>query len=705
MGERRKTEKFFRWWGMGKFFLPLCMIIVVAAMISGCTKMPTPQEMEAQREENARSDVELIKPAMEYGNFGEQPLTLEDAILYALENNLELRVAKLNEEITDKETLVEKLRMLPSLRADASWRRRDVLRKSDVYNWQIDQDQEDFTVSELKENSFANLVLTWNVLDTLMQYIRAGASEMREEVLRQQRTRQAQQLALDVTRAYWNAAAVEDALDYVHVVEDNLKRVKRNMERSVAGGAMDRMAAADAEMRLKELELTIRQLQANLSRERLELARLMGLNQNVQFTLARPPLKPVIAKLPHTKELDIDTLEEYALLHRPELFASDMQVLIQKEEAKNKVISMFPGLSVFAGTHYEDNRLLLSNNWNTIGAGVGLELLDLPAKYVALQGQKKAVEMAKSQRLMTTVGVITQVHIALLDYAIKVDRFRLLDETYKLSSDLYGMAEEKNRAGRLPELAVTQRNLEEMAAKLRRDEAVVDLLVAHKRLCVSIGMDPLECDSGLLASANSKGGGYEYTAGTGMKKWRCQECGYVHTGPEPPEICPICGVGSEAFVEITNETGGGGTLVASTGAADVMSVSDIGGGDMGVVEQDLQTWGSPESPSFMTGEEVVREEFPPGYAGPASDRFLWKVQMGAFVKPAGPTKRLDEINGLPTRLMDSRDAIITTKRVHGQLFNRVRVLGLTEAQAKTVAQELEANGMDSWVIAPNSVDW
>ncbi len=704
MDERKQAGKFFRWWETGSAFFLLSMVLVSAMLVSGCAKMPTPQEMEVQREQNARQDVELIKPSMEYGNFGEEPLTLEDAIMYALENNLELRVAKLNEEIADKESMVEQLRMLPSLRADASWRRRDVLRKSDVYNWLIDEEQPDFTVSELKENSFANLVLTWNILDTLMQYVRAGASEMQEEVLKQQRMRQAQQLALEVTRAYWNAAAVEDALDYVHVVEDNLKKVKRNMERSVAGGAFDRMAAADAEMRLKELELTIRQLQANLSRERLELARLMGLNQNVQFTLARPPLKPVIAKLPHTKELNIDILEEYALLHRPELFASDMQVLIQKEEAKNKVLAMFPGLSIFAGTHFEDNRLLLSNNWNTIGAGVGLELLDLPAKYVALQGQKRAVEMARAQRLMTTVGVITQVHIALLDYAIKVDRFRLLDETYKLSSDLFGMAEEKNRAGRLPELAVTQRNLEEMAAKLRRDEAVVDLLVAHKRLCVSIGMDPLECDSGLLASADSEGGGYEYTAGTGLKKWRCQECGYLHTGLEPPEICPICGVGSEAFVEITNGAEGDGILVASTGASDVMPVSDIGVAEnTGPAGQDL-AWGDA-APPFMTGEEVVREEFPPGYAGPASDRFLWKVQMGAFVKPAGPTKRLAEVEGLPTRLMDSRDAIITTKRVHGQLFNRVRVLGLTETQAKNLAQELETHEMDSWVIAPHSVHW
>ncbi len=682
-------------------FLLLCVVLMVAA---GCTRMPTQQEMEAQREQNARQDVDAIKPSMEYGNFGERPMTLEDCIQYALANNLEMRIARLNEEIQDKESLVAKLQMLPSLKADASWQRRDVLRKSDVYNWLIDEDQEDFTVSELKENSRANLVLTWNILDTMMAYVRSSASEMQEEVLRQQRIRQSQQLALDITRAYWNAAAVEDALDYVHVVEASLKRVKQNMDQSVQRGSLDRMASADAELRLKELEMTIRQLQSNLSRERLQLAQLMGLNQNVQFTLARPPIKPIIAALPHTKELNIDRLEEYALLHRPELYVSDMQVLIQKEEAKNKILSMFPGLSLFAGVHYESNRLLLSQNWHTVGAGLGWELLDLPARYVAYKGQKKAIAMAEAQRMMSTVGVITQVHIALLDYAIKVDRFRLLDETYALAADLYGMAEQKNRAGRLPELAVTQRQLEEMASKLRRDEAVVDLLVAHKRLCVSIGLDPLECGQGFMASAagtTDMESGLTYTASASMRKWRCEECGYIHTGPEPPEICPICGVGPESFVEVAGNAQQGGPMLASA-TTDLPMSSPTPAASPAV--STVSTWDN-NSPAVMMRDDVADASMPPGYAGPASDRFLWKVQMGAFVAPEGPTKRMDEIQGMLSRLMDSRDAVITTKRLNGRLFNRVRVMGLTEAEAQSLARELETKGMESWLIAPHSAHW
>lgn len=34
------------------------------------------------------------------------------------------------------------------------------------------------------------------------------------------------------------------------------------------------------------------------------------------------------------------------------------------------------------------------------------------------------------------------------------------------------------------------------------------------------------------------------------EKYVCTVCGYVHTGAEPPEKCPICGVGAEKFKKV-----------------------------------------------------------------------------------------------------------------------------------------------------------
>lgn len=37
---------------------------------------------------------------------------------------------------------------------------------------------------------------------------------------------------------------------------------------------------------------------------------------------------------------------------------------------------------------------------------------------------------------------------------------------------------------------------------------------------------------------------------TVVKRWRCTVCGYVHTGDEPPEKCPVCDAPKKMFVEI-----------------------------------------------------------------------------------------------------------------------------------------------------------
>jgi hypothetical protein len=36
-----------------------------------------------------------------------------------------------------------------------------------------------------------------------------------------------------------------------------------------------------------------------------------------------------------------------------------------------------------------------------------------------------------------------------------------------------------------------------------------------------------------------------------MKKWKCLICGYIHTGDEPPEKCPVCGAPKSQFIDVT----------------------------------------------------------------------------------------------------------------------------------------------------------
>ena len=38
-----------------------------------------------------------------------------------------------------------------------------------------------------------------------------------------------------------------------------------------------------------------------------------------------------------------------------------------------------------------------------------------------------------------------------------------------------------------------------------------------------------------------------------MRKWECTVCGYIHTGDEPPDECPVCAADKSMFIEIFDE--------------------------------------------------------------------------------------------------------------------------------------------------------
>ena len=39
------------------------------------------------------------------------------------------------------------------------------------------------------------------------------------------------------------------------------------------------------------------------------------------------------------------------------------------------------------------------------------------------------------------------------------------------------------------------------------------------------------------------------------KQWRCTVCGYIHDGAEAPEMCPLCKVNKDKFVEVESKDG------------------------------------------------------------------------------------------------------------------------------------------------------
>ena len=152
----------------------------------------------------------------------------------------------------------------------------------------------------------------------------------------------------------------------------------------------------------------------------------------------------------------INELEKIALEYRPELQQSRYQQRISEAEVKTAMLEMLPGINLTAGYDYNSNQYLLNNSWASYGASVSWNLLNVFNAPLKNRVAKTKIELAKQQKLALSMAVISQVHLAMLNFyqskkeyplnkkndsvyttaaietggAIQVDSVYLIDKTY-----------------------------------------------------------------------------------------------------------------------------------------------------------------------------------------------------------------------------------------------------------------------------------
>jgi outer membrane protein TolC len=477
--------------------LLLFLAVFWASFALGCANMFR-VDLTEQRERNLEADVPFARaPKL---SLPEGPLSLAEAVRIGMENNLDLRIARLMEEISSETALAEKLRMLPRFDARADWSERNNFPVNEFQNIRTGEVALSNTISRERNQKTLEARLTWNVLDFGLSYFRARQAAIQEEISRLERTRQAQTLAREIAAAYWRSVLAEKNLEFVQRMGEELGRYKTAADEMVSERRLDPIFAKDIERQLASLAIEASDIQSMVSGIRIDLCRLMGVHPSSEFDLAgvRMPLDRA-ESLPAPEALDPGRLEEIALRNRLELYASDLREEVQRDEARAALVSLFPGLRLEAGYNYDDNKFLINSDWFSAGAGLAYDVLSLPSRYADWRARLKGVDRAMVDRLVTTAGILAQVHIALHDYQVRERQFRLRDEAYDVYRDLLDMSRARNEAGvqGFPDTVVTQRMMESVVARLERGRALVDFIDAHHILMTTLGLEFGRWDDGL----------------------------------------------------------------------------------------------------------------------------------------------------------------------------------------------------------------
>lgn len=99
----------------------------------------------------------------------------------------------------------------------------------------------------------------------------------------------------------------------------------------------------------------------------------------------------------------------------------------------------------------------------------------------------------------------------------------------------------------------------------------------------------------------------------GEKKWRCTVCNYIHTGPEPPDPCPVCGADSSFFVEITEDEEEGKSTTDQQQEKQSTSEKPAGSSEEKQKSQAAEETSSAKKP--QKGDKKEKESKPFGVLG------------------------------------------------------------------------------------------
>lgn len=404
---------------------PLLLSVFLTLCI-GCNLDP-PRLFE-ERMENSAKDLSCI-----YGRvyIPDHPLELEEVIEIAAWNNLDLLVKEFQYEVQREVAESTKWTLVPSLQLNYTLDARNNLLAS-ISRSLTNTPPAPPSTSSTKTTQLTTGRLLWNVLNFSVSYFtaRQEADKKIQKELEYRRT--FQNLVLAVAEHYWLVVALNRGIEKAEKWIEQAIHQQEVVERLIAKQVLSQIPGLIREGSILEMSLRLNLYRKDRDIAFVELAQLMGISPDTPFTLKEIELEELPASLP-----DVEELEEMAMQYRPELYSTDLDVKIQRNEVKKAIADMFPSLEFYVGTNYDNNSFLIFNNWVNAGLRATWDLFALPSKAYHRKSAVFGFQAAYAGRLAQSVVVLTQVHLALINFEEQKKQYLMAKKYHSVESRLF----------------------------------------------------------------------------------------------------------------------------------------------------------------------------------------------------------------------------------------------------------------------------
>ena len=414
-------------------------------------------------------------------------IDLYTAIALSIKNNKELRVKLLENALSKRQIDKVKFEMLPALAANAGYSGSDYY-KATTSATVPDSDRagsigEDFSTSSNRDLLNQDIGFTWNALDFGLSYIKAGQNADRYLISEENETKAAHNIVREVIRSYWNSMSAEKMLkkyDPLLLSVNEALNDSKKIEELLLTKPMDALLY---QKELLDIQRALQTQKQSFIDAKIQLGTLMGLLPNQKFKLVetKDPLNVL--------DMTLEEMEVHALQNRPELMENHYEERISVEQTKAGILSLLPGLNLNAAYTSTSNDFVAQQTNGQFGATIGANLLNVFNYSTIKKINETNTEVIREQRLALSMTVLSQVHIAKIDYELALEEFETARRYYEVSKKITEQVQNAQKIARFGKLEVIREQASLLVAELRYDIAFTKLQHSIGQIYSSAGID------------------------------------------------------------------------------------------------------------------------------------------------------------------------------------------------------------------------
>lgn len=471
-------------------FTPSIAGMVIMLTLTACTVQPKPFEVQ----ENKDRANDLIARATSAQEAVSKPIDLYEAMARAIKYNLDARVEMMSLALSQRELDLANYNMLPKFVATVDYAGRNNDSGGSSQSLLTGRTSLEPSTSTEKNVLSDDLTLSWDVLDFGLSYVRAKQAADEVSIADERRRKVINRLIEDVRTAYWRAASAERLLDRVNDLEHSTHTALEQAQRQEEQGLTAPMVPLSYERELLSIRRDVQALGRELSVAKRQLAALMNLPPNTQYTVALPPStlswKPL--DLPGINSGDDLAWLRVAIENRPELREVAYQLRSNDQESTAAYLRMLPNFRLFAGVNSSTNDYLFNQNWIGWGAQTSWNLMNifrLPAEKEKIKAQGQLLDQ---RQLALTTAVGLQVEVSRVRYAMRLQELTTSKRYYEVQEKIEHQVDAGFKAEKLSRQTLIREEMNTLVSRMRYDMALADLQNAYANVYASLGIDPVE---------------------------------------------------------------------------------------------------------------------------------------------------------------------------------------------------------------------